>query len=56
MWGPGIVVEQEMPTVITWVSAAVFAIVLAGLWAWSGYLRRNAHIPESPGPEEEGES
>jgi lysylphosphatidylglycerol synthetase-like protein (DUF2156 family) len=32
-----------MSQVITWVSVAVFAVVLAALWAWSGFRRRHAN-------------
>jgi len=29
---------------ITWVSAFAFFAVLAGLWVWTGFQRRNAHV------------
>ena len=29
---------------VTLVSAAVFAVVLLGLWAWVGYERRHGHV------------
>jgi hypothetical protein len=45
-----------MAGMITWVSAAVFVVVLAGLWAWSGYMRRHPSIHRDRGVQEEGES
>ena len=28
----------------TWVSAFAFFVLLAGLWTWTAYRRRNAHV------------
>jgi hypothetical protein len=46
---------QELE-VITWVSVAVFAVVLVGMWSWVGHQRRNSHVKKRRRSFEEGES
>ena len=29
---------------ITWVSVAVFAVALVGMWMWVGHERRHGHV------------
>lgn len=33
---------------ITWVSVAVFAVVMVGMWAWVGHKRRHGHAKKRP--------